>query len=299
MQEGGTYGSERIRYFDGGLFNDNDVVPLTKEELDILLKAARLNWASIEPAIFGTLFQRSLNPTRRRGSGIHYTSREDIETIVKPIVIEPLRAEWTTVKGKIERDVTKNNTKAADKKVGAFLRRLTELTILDPACGSGNFLYVSLRLLKDLEGEVIRFGMRKTGVQRIPMVHPNQLYGIELHPYATELASVVVWIGYLQWMLENGYSPKSDPILEPLKNIKQADAILDLSDPKHPKEPAWPAAEMIVGNPPFMGSKKLRNSLGDEYVDALFSVYKDRVPNGADLVCYWFEKARAMLEKDG
>ena len=120
---------------------------------------------------------------------------------------------------------------------------------------------------------------------------------LRLNEYAHQLASAVVWIGYLQWKYRNVIDLENeDPILQALENIHHTDAILDLSDPSHPKEPAWPDADVIVGNPPFLGGKLLRTKLGDAYVDALFQVYLGRVSAEADLVCYWYEKARAMVE---
>jgi type II restriction/modification system DNA methylase subunit YeeA len=177
-----------------------------------------------------------------------------------------------------------------------FLARLRAMRVLDPACGSGNFLYLALQALKDLEREAILWASLtfQTSMQ-LPEVGPASVLGIELNPYAAELARVVIWIGEIQWMLTNGSSYLRDPILRPLDNIACRDAILDLSDLDNPREPSWPAANVIVGNPPFLGGKLLRNNLGDEYVDAMFRVYRNRVPAEADLVCYWHEKARAML----
>jgi type II restriction/modification system DNA methylase subunit YeeA len=146
-----------------------------------------------------------------------------------------------------------------------------------------------------LEREAILWGSLTLQRTKLPEVGPAQVLGIELNPYAAELARVVIWIGEIQWMLANGFSYLRDPILRPLNTIECRDAILDLSDPDQPREPAWPAAEVIIGNPPFLGGKLLRSGLGNDYVDALFRVYRDRVPAEADLVCYWHEKARTMV----
>ena len=168
--------------------------------------------------------------------------------------------------------------------------------MLDPACGSGNFLYVAIHMLLDLEKEVIAYAASQ-GLSLVPHVSPSQLHGLEINPYAQQLAQVVIWIGYLQWMHYNGFKEPRDPVLQPIENIRCKDAILDLSDPEHPKEPEWPEAEFIVGNPPFLGGKLLRTNLGDEYVDAMFRVWDERVPREADLCCYWFEKARRQIER--
>ena len=144
-----------------------------------------------------------------------------------------------------------------------MLHRLRTVTVLDPACGSGNFLYVSLQLLKDLEKEVIHHPLWLDLPLAIPEVHPRQLYGIEINPIAHDLASIVVWIGYIQWQQNNGYLSFKEPILEPLDNIRQMDAILAFDEDGNPVEPEWPSVDVIVSNPPFLGGKKIRAELGD------------------------------------
>ncbi|HSO53527.1 MAG TPA: DNA methyltransferase, partial [Actinomycetes bacterium] len=179
----------------------------------------------------------------------------------------------------------------------AFLARLRAVRVLDPACGSGNFLYVALQALKDLKREAILWASLALRMpMQLPEVGPEAVLGIEINSYAAELARVVIWIGQIQWMLTNGFAYERDPILRSLDNIECRDAVLDLSDPEAPAEPSWPAADVIIGNPPFVGNKLLRGSLGDDYLEALFRVYRDRVPGEADLVVYWHEKARAMLD---
>jgi hypothetical protein len=169
--------------------------------------------------------------------------------------------------------------------------------ILDPACGSGNFLYVALKRLLDLEKEVIAFATAEARLSGFaPRVSPAQLHGIEVNPYAHELAGVVIWIGYIQWLHDNGFGIPSDPVLKPLEAIRRMDAILAHDEAGRPTEPEWPAADVIIGNPPFLGDKKMRGELGDAYVDDLRRLYAERVPGSADLVCYWFEKARHMIE---
>src|SRR6266404_2925892 len=167
---------------------------------------------------------------------------------------------------------------AFEKRLTDFGHRLAEVKVLDPACGSGNFLYVAINLLLDLEKEVITYGANHDVASWFPQVRPHQLAGLEINPYAQQLAQVVIWIGYLQWMHHNGFNPPNDPVLEPIENIRLQDAILDLSDPDHPREPDWPEAEFIVGNPPFLGTKMLRGALGDEYVERLFATYEGRIP---------------------
>ena len=179
----------------------------------------------------------------------------------------------------------------------AFLDRLRAVRVLEPACGSGNFLYLALQALKDLEREAILWGSLTLSMpMQFPQVGPQALLGIELNTYAAELASVVIWIGEIQWMLSNGFACLRDPVLRPLNNIECRDAVLDLSELTDPRKADWPEATVIVGKQPFLGGKLLRANLGDGYVDALFRVYQDRVPHEADLVAYWHEKARAMVE---
>ncbi|MCI0685367.1 MAG: hypothetical protein L0Y71_24980 [Gemmataceae bacterium] len=309
MATGGEFGADVIRHFNGGLFADADVIDLTWDEIELLIKVNGKDWSNVEPSIFGTLFERLLDPAKRSQIGAHYTSREDIVTLLEPVVMAPLRREWEAVKAKCEalwvkvQDANRRSDKAAatrtrkaiEKTLGDFLHRLASVKILDPACGSGNFLYVAIHLLLDLEKQVIAFASLPYDISSFPHVRPTQLLGIEVNPFAQELAQVVIWIGYLQWMKQNGFVAPSDPVLEPFENIKNMDAILDLSDPENPKEPEWPEAEFIVGNPPFLGSKRMRAELGDAYVGKLFGMWKDRVRPEADICCYWFEKARLQI----
>ena len=156
----------------------------------------------------------------------------------------------------------------------SFAQKIRSIRVLDAACGSANFLYISLRLLMDLEKEVSNF-CGEIGLQPFfPEVSPAQLYGIEINDYAHELAQATVWIGYLQWLHENGYGFPSEPILQPLHNIKHMDAILAYDEQGRPVEPEWPEAEVIVGNPPFLGDKKMRAELGSKYVDDLRKLYE-------------------------
>lgn len=299
MGHGGEFGMESIRHFDGNLFDDASVIELTAEEIDRIVYTTRMDWSAIDPSILGTLFERGLDPSTRAQLGAHYTSREDIETLVEPVVMQPLRQEWTQLRERLEADLASGRRKAreiASQQVRAFLEDLAHLRVLDPACGSGNFLYVTLQKLKDLEKEVIIFAGQRLGQSFFPLVNPEQLYGLEINSYAHELAQMTVWIGWLQWIRSNGFGSPPDPILRPLAgNFRRQDAILNLSDPANPKEPEWPEVDCIVGNPPFLGDKMMRRELGDEYVEKLRSLYKDRIPGQSDLCCYWFEKARAHI----
>ncbi|MGB2985490.1 MAG: DNA methyltransferase [Phycisphaerae bacterium] len=306
MKTGGSFGVDDIPHFNGGLFDDAPALELTTDEIDVLLAAAAQEWGSVEPAIFGTLFERSLDPNTRAQIGAHYTSREDILLVVEPVIMAPLRSEWEATQAQVEAQLERRRKRKGDTKKKAdkviedvldgFVHRLATVRILDPACGSGNFLYVAIQQLLGLEKEVITYAAQPEIAQGLlPQVRPTQLHGIEINPYAAELAQVVIWIGYLQWMRENGFNAPRDPILEPIESIECQDAILDLSDPDIPKPAKWPEADFIIGNPPFLGSKLFRQQgLEDSYVEAMFAAFE--IPNPSDLCCYWFELARQAIE---
>src|SRR5204863_9489796 len=165
-------------------------------------------------------------------------------TLIEPVMMAPLRREWDAVRAKADRLWDKaKGAKAGSKARREFetcindvLHRLDHVTVLDPACGSGNFLYVAIHLLLSLEKEVLTYAAEHD-VPQFPLIRPTQLRGLEINPYAQQLAQIVVWIGYLQWQHFNGYQPTNDPVLDPIENIRLADAIIDPTDPEDPKEP--------------------------------------------------------------
>ena len=312
------FGFISIHHFNGGLFraDDTTVFDLTHEDLGILRNASQLDWSRVEPAIFGTLFERILDEGKRAQLGAHYTSREDILLVLEPVVMAPLRCRWEEVKSGAEEiaaamETASNSARGKlrtqlESRLMDWMEELARVRILDPACGSGNFLYLSLKLLLDLWKESQVF-MVDHHLPYLPCkVGPSQLYGIETNVYAHELASVAVWIGYLQWRNDNAMGEPEEPILRVLGNIQHRDAIMELDvhgKPKldsegNPSEPEWPEADFIVSNPPFLGDKRMRAELGDQYVEALRKLYEGRVPGGADLVTYWFEKARAEINAE-
>ncbi len=359
MAHGGDFGAETIRHFNGNLFNtrraespsppssattnegrDGDTaLLLTTDEIESIRDAAKLEWSAVDASIFGTLFERGLDPAKRSQLGAHYTSRADIETLVEPVVMQPLRREWEEVKQKAESLLSQETQDAGrktqdvrrktrirnevDSLLKNFLNRLANVKVLDPACGSGNFLYVTLQKLKDLEKEVVDYALSRDFSAYLPQVGPWQLYGIEVNPYAFDLAQMTVWIGYLQWLREHGYLITDDPVLRPMEgNFRCMDAILDgrtesravsPSPPNDvtddvgrdgdsalrnaPREPDWQPVDFIVGNPPFLGGSRIWEQLGREYQQKLWRVYQGRVPGFADLCCYWFEKARRHIEE--
>lgn len=307
MSKGGYFGTERIPYIDGGLFDDETVLQLDSSDIDILKRVDKMDWAFIEPSIFGTLFERGLDPEKRSQLGIHYTGKDDITLIVEPVLMTPLRKRWAALKQQIqsladERDlIRKNDSEEINaviyRELEKFSQELASIIILDPACGSGNFLYVALRLLLDLQKEVSVLG-EHLGIGRLPItVSPLQLHGIEINDYAHELAQLTIWIGYIQWRVDNGYGLPDEPILPSLQSILQMDAILAFDENGKPKEPEWPPVDVIVGNPPFLGNRKMRPELGNNYCDALLDVYGDKIEGMPDLVCYWFEKANNQIKK--
>ncbi|MBN8658104.1 MAG: class I SAM-dependent DNA methyltransferase [Anaerolineae bacterium] len=331
MNTGGYFGSDKILHFNGGLFDDDRVLKMDGADMDIIADIDGLDWGAIKPSIFGTLFERGLDPSKRSQLGAHYTGEDDILLIVEPVLMAPLRREWTELQvecrrlkveeqGK-ERGKTKEGLrKKIQSGLLAFMDKVAAVKVLDPACGSGNFLYVALRLLLDLQNEVAAFAEEMGMPRPFVTVTPAQLFGIETNEYAHELAQMTIQIGYIQWLRDNGYGQPKEPILKKSQNIRHRDALMSYgpnalmdrdelletidtalkSAPEQGKiviEPEWPAVDVILGNPPFLGGNKIRAELGDDYVNTLFKLYEGRVPAFADLVCYWFEKARAMIEE--
>jgi len=327
MNKGGYFGADEIAWFNGGLFDDAEALPLDTAGVKQTLIAARMDWSSIEPSIFGTMFERGLDPAKRSQLGAHYTDAGKIMLIIEPVILRPLRQEWGEAKAQIEQALEKANkakSKSARTKgmqkvqslLGAYLDRLRNVRVLDPACGSGNFLYLALMNLKDLEHRVLLEAEAMGLGMQMPQLGPEVVKGIEINAYAAELARVTVWIGQIQWMTQHGFSANRRPILEPLDTIENRDALIVIPEGFNResteedqnrttnaheltriKEAEWPEAEFIVGNPPFLGGSKMRGELGDEYTDALRTCYKGSVSGGADLVTYWFEKARLMINR--
>lgn len=318
MQRGGRIGFEQVDWFNGGLFDSDEALPLEANDIKLVLRVARQDWSDIDPSILGTLFERGLDPDKRSQLGAHYTDRDKIMQIIEPVVIRPLAAEWVAIRAEIDAQMKKvaeaqerrPKIQSEARKVHAvarreeekarrsaqllhttFIERLRTVRVLDPACGSGNFLYLTLLGLKDLEHRA-NLDAEAMGLGRFsPTVGPESLKGIEINPYAAELARVTVWIGEIQWMRRNGYDASRNPILRPLDTIECRDAVLNADG----TAAEWPEAEFIVGNPPFLGAKLMKRRLGPEYSELLRAAYVGRLQGFSDLVCYWFEKARAHV----
>ena len=324
--------------FNGGLFKEADALPLDTAQLDLLIEAAEADWRQVEPAIFGTLLERALDKKQRHKLGAHYTPRAYVERLVVPTIMEPLRSDWKDVQAAALTLAAQDRQDEAIDTVLAFHRKLCATRVLDPACGSGNFLYVALEMMKRLEGEVTALldELGDKQMLRIITIDPHQFLGLELNEWAVAVAELVLWIGYLQWHFRTyGKATPSQPVLRDFKNIKHCDAVLtwtgkpkprlddngtpltrwdgmttithnvtgeEVPDPvariqvydyTDPKPTQWPEAEFIVGNPPFIGASRLRESLGDGYTEALWKAYP-KMPQSADLVMFWWEKSALM-----
>ena len=302
MQKGGDFLLEEIAYFNGGLFATVQTLPLENDEVETLLAAARMDWSHIEPSIFGTLFERGLDPKMRSQLGANFTDPGTIRKLIDPTITLPFLEKWIRAKKVIAETMIKYHAggkgslsayKAAQLAFFGFVEELKQFRVLDAACGSGNFLYLSLRVLKDIEHRA-NLDAEALGLHRQLTIEtsPANVLGIEINPYAAELARITIWIGEIQWMLLHGYDIRRNPILATLDHIECRDALLNPDG----SEAAWPAADVIVGNPPFLGDKKMRNELGADYVQTLRRRYDGRVLGGADLVTYWFDKARTQIE---
>jgi MmeI, DNA-methyltransferase domain len=318
MKDGGRIGFEHVDWFNGALFDTDEAFPLEQKDLELVLSAAKRDWSDIDPSILGTLFERGLDPNKRAQLGAHYTDRNKISLIIEPVLIRPLQAKWAAIKTEITEEMEKYEaartrrptTQTAARRVHAaarreeerswrkakrlhesFIERLRKIRVLDPACGSGNFLYMALLALKDLEHKA-NLDAEVLGLGRFtPSVGPECVYGIEINGYAAELARVTVWIGEIQWMKKNGFDAARNPILRPLSTIENRDAVLGDDH----KEAAWPEADFIIGNPPYLGDRWIIQELGQDYAGRLRASYVSRLPASANFVCYWFEKAAHAL----
>ena len=327
---------EDILRFNGGLFEDTEAIALDADQLDLLINAAEADWSAVEPAIFGTLLERALDKHERARLGAHYTPRAYVERLVLPTIVEPLRADWEAVKAAAVELVDSGNKAVAVTELRRFHANLCGITILDPACGTGNFLYVALEHLKRLEGEVLDVlaNLGEMPVLQGPglSVDPHQLLGIEANPRAAAITELVLWIGYLQWHFRiHGNAKPAEPVLRNFRNIEHRDSLLTWEREElvrgpdsrpltrwdgrtrkpHPvtgnmvpdeeaqvevmrligaQQARWPKADFIIGNPPFIAGKDLREVCGEGYARALWAAYA-RIPQAADYVMYWWHRA--------
>jgi hypothetical protein len=340
MDHGGRFGAKLLHRFNGHFFKTREALPLTTEDVELLIDATTYDWSRVEPSIFGTLLVRALDPEERHRLGAEYTPREYIERLVEPTVVEPIRERWTAVQASVlqlEERGRSRDIDEAEKALLAFHGWMRGLRFLDPACGSGNFLYVTMAAVKRVEQEVFAELARLRGGQGglvLDEVHPRQFHGIEIKPWAREIAELTLWIGYHQfWRETHGGRTPPDPILEDTGTIECRDAILAYDDVVHRPEKdrpdptprvispvtgelvpdpearlpyyeyvnaraaEWPEADFIVGNPPYVGNRRMRLALGDGYADALRGAYPE-VPESVDLVMYWWSSAAARVARD-
>lgn len=354
MDRGGFSAAVRntVPQFNGRFFRDPTTLPLDKAQAALLAEAARSDWSHVEPAIFGTLLERALDPRERHVLGAHYTPRAYVERLVRPTIVEPLRAEWDAVRAvalSLESQAASGSPgagarhKEAVQTLAEFHKKLCSIRILDPACGTGNFLYVTLDQMKRLEGEVLQLlhdlgeSQEKLGLLGVT-VDPHQFLGIEINPRAAAIAELVLWLGYLQWHYRtHGNISPPEPVLRDFRNIECRDAVLayhreevvlddhgkvrtrwdgvtckrhpvtglDVPDDQaqtailryiHPRKAEWPEADYIVGNPPFVGNWRMRETLGDGYAETLRAIYDD-VPDSCDFVMYWWSQAARRLRR--
>lgn len=344
MDSGGFYSGFRAKLlrFNGELFADSRALPVSPGQLDLIIAAAEKDWRDVEPAIFGTLLEQALDPKERARLGAHYTPRAYVERLVEPALMAPLREDWAGAQAAALKLLADGKAAKARETAHAFRRQLGQTRVLDPACGSGNFLYVALEHMKRLEGEVLAFLADSLGetTQGLGLsddtVDPHNFLGIETNPRAAAVAEMVLWIGWLQWHFRtHGRSAQPpDPVLKRYHNIETRDAVLDYAekvlrrdetgapvtrwdgetyrlnpatgakepdpaarveayDYKNPKPAQWSKADFIIGNPPFIGGKDLRERLGEGYATALWAAHK--LPESADFVMYWWAKAAAEV----
>lgn len=328
MDNGERFLLKKLLRFNGHFFHNAEALPLTREALALLLSAAEADWQYVEPAIFGTLLTRALDPKLRHRLGAEYTPREYVERVIFPAVEEPIREQWTAKQAAVLQLLGRGHTRKAERQLREFHGWLRSLRFLDPACGSGNFLYVTMHAVKRIELEVIREleALTKTRELRLAEVGPWQFYGIEVDAWPREIAELVLWIGFHQFWREHHDVQPPEPILRDTGTLLLRDAVLAwdvieedatrarvdstpripdpvtgqlLPDPKvvipyqghsNARPAEWPEADFIFGNPPYLGVRRQRETFGDGYVDALRSAYPQFL-DSADYVMYWWWKS--------
>ncbi len=282
-----------VDYFNGGLFDKIIPIELEKKEVELLDIACDKRWQHINPAIFGSIFEGNMEKEERHELGAHYTSETDIKKIVDPVIVQPWRR-------KIDTLLQAYNPHDHDASFDDFLQVHTDLTrykVLDPACGSGNFLFIAYKEMKLLEKEIIkhlhRLFNRRGNTERIiqhklknGMVTTKQFYGIDLNPYAVELAKVTLMIAKEMSIQDIFFKEETLPLDNLDENIVRADALLT----------EWPQVDAIIGNPPFQSKNKMQEEFGVEYINKIRAAYPE-VPGRADFCVYWFYKAHKQMKE--
>jgi len=270
-----------IPYFNGGLFAEPARLELHDQELVLLRKAADFNWTKVQPEIFGTLFQHSMDDEERHAFGAHFTHPADIMKIVGPTIVQPWREQIEGAK--------------TLKRLRELLHRLHDFRVLDPACGCGNFLYITYRELKRLEARIYERmaefpSQAEPGQMRLSFLSAQNFYGLDIQPFAVEIAKVTMMIARKLAIDELHITEPALPLDNLDQNFIAADALITPDG-----QPAqWPKADVIIGNPPFLGAKLLKPERGPDYVNALRRAYAE-VPGMADYCVYWIRKAHEHL----
>jgi hypothetical protein len=263
-----------VPYVDGGLFERSARVELEPEERKLLMTAALADWSGVEPAVFGGLFTGTIATERRRAQGAHYTPAAEIQKLIQPTIVRPWRARIEGVKNREE--------------ALAMLTELSGFRVLDPACGCGNFLYIAYRELRHIERDLLARVVelhREDGVKlpsKLPRVGLKNMLGIEKDAFAAHLARVVLWIGHKVALDDLRITDEKYLPLADLPGIQVADAL----------KVEWPECDAIVSNPPFVGDRMLRSTIGDEEIDYLKKTFGIGVK---DYCVYWFRKAHDHL----
>ncbi|KAA0072241.1 DNA methyltransferase [Rhodanobacter sp. T12-5] len=283
MNSPGTTGGGRFKgvpYFNGGLFALPARIELTMEEIGMLREAAKFDWSKVRPEIFGAIFEHSMDTDERRAQGAHYTSPVDIMKVVTPTIVFPWREQ-------IEKATTL-------KALKGLLARIETFRVLDPACGSGNFLYVAYRELKRLEASIYEkmgeFESVDASQRPFGFVTAKNFFGIDVNPFAVELAKVTMMLAHKLAIDELHISENALPLDNLDRNFHTGDALMQDDGKRTP----WPKADVIIGNPPFLGAKLLKPNLGATYVNRLRAAYPE-VPGMADFCVYWFNRAAKTL----
>jgi hypothetical protein len=304
-QRGGGYAwavNDVVKYFNGGLFESDRTFVISNADRGELFQAAKADWRKVEPAIFGTLLEQALTKAERAKLGAHYTPRPYVERLVQATIMDVLEPEWAAIIRPSATGEAQDRT-AMLEAAQVFHDRLAAIHVLDPACGTGNFLYVAMEALQQLEAKVIET-IQTLGGEAQARIEPHQFYGLELNPRAAKIAELVLWIGWLRFRIINDPADIPDPVLASAANINFGrhggyDAVLaqkDTGEPdlENPHLPAWPEADFIVGNPPFIGGKDIRARLGGDYAEALWKA-NARVAPSADFVMHWWDRAAHTL----
>jgi len=265
-----------IHFFNGGLFDLVDSVELTFKELDLLCEASKQNWEKVRPSIFGSIFEGSMDPKKRHGHGIHYTSELDIQKIIGPTIVKPFRKRIDSATNK--------------KQLSSILEEIRNFRVLDPACGSGNFLYLAFRELRRLEMEVVRKVEKNFNPNqaRINLIQTKNFYGIDTNGFGLELAKIALSLGRKLSADEFNIVDQVLPFENLETNFSDKDAILN----------DWPEADVIIGNPPYLAKNKMLNEFGQQYLDAIREKMPE-VSGYADYCVYWFRKAHDSLKVGG